>query len=47
MRTVSDRVVKKIKTHFVFNDLFFSENRAVSEIMWKNIVEPGKSQKTI
>jgi len=36
--------VKKTKTHFIFN---FSENRAVSEIMWKNITEPGTAQMTI
>jgi len=35
-----------IKTHFVFN-LFFFENRAVYEIMWKNIVERGRLQMTI
>jgi hypothetical protein len=27
-------------------EIFF-ENRAVCEIMWKNIVEPGRSQVTI
>jgi hypothetical protein len=26
---------------------FFFENRGVYEIMWKNIVESGRSQKTI
>jgi hypothetical protein len=39
-------VVKEIKTHFVLSNLFF-ENRAVYEIMWENIVEPGRSQMTI
>jgi len=34
-------VVEKIKTHF-----FFSENRAVYEIMWKNIVQPERSKIT-
>ena len=33
-------------THFVFSK-FFSENRAVYEIMWENIVERGMTQMTI
>jgi hypothetical protein len=32
--------VEKIKTHILCSVTFF-ENRAVCEIMWKNIVEPG------
>jgi hypothetical protein len=40
------KVVEKIKTHFVFGN-FFLENRAVCEIMWKNIVERGRSHMTI
>jgi hypothetical protein len=31
--------LEKIKTHFTFNNIFFSENRAVYEIMWKNTVQ--------
>ena len=31
---------------FMFNNFFFL-NRAVYEIVWKNIVEPGKSQMTV
>ena len=27
--------------------IFFSENRVVYEITWKNIVEPGRPQMTI
>jgi hypothetical protein len=46
MRNVSDKVVQKIKTHFMFNN-FFSENRAVYEIMWKNMVEPNRPKMTI
>ena len=45
MRNVSDIFVKKIKTHFIFD--FFSENLAVFEIMWKNIVELGRPKMTI
>jgi hypothetical protein len=28
-------------THFIANNFFFPENRAVYEKMWKNIVEPA------
>jgi hypothetical protein len=40
------KVVKKIKTHFIFNNVF-SENRAVYEIKWKNMVEADRPQMTI
>ena len=30
-------------THFMLR-IFFSENRAVYEMMWKNNVEPGRPQ---
>ena len=30
----------------MFNNVFFFENRAVYEIMWKNILEPGRPQIT-
>jgi hypothetical protein len=40
-----EKVLEKIKTHFVFCVQF--QNRAVCEIMWKNIVEPGSPQMTI
>jgi hypothetical protein len=33
-------------THFVFSNSLF-ENRAVYEIMWKNIVQPGRPQMTV
>ena len=39
-------VVEKIKPHSLFNN-FFSENRAVYEIMWKNIIERGRLQMTV
>jgi len=39
-------VVKDIKTDFVFNCFFF-ENHAIYEIMWKNAVEPKRSQTTM
>ena len=31
------KLVDKIKTHFMFNNVF-SENRVVYDIMWKNMV---------
>jgi hypothetical protein len=31
-------------THFMFNNFFFYENRAVYEIMWKTVVQRGRSQ---
>jgi len=39
------KVAEKVKTHFMFN--FFSEHHAVYEIMWKNIVQPNRSQVTL
>jgi hypothetical protein len=40
------KIVENQNTHFMFSD-FFSENRAVYEIMWKNMVEPDRPQITI
>jgi hypothetical protein len=34
------KVVDKIKTHILCSITFFSENRVVYEIMWKNMVDP-------
>jgi len=39
------RIVQKIK-HFIFYNLSF-ENRAVCEIMWKNVVERDRPQVAI
>jgi hypothetical protein len=49
MRNMSDKSCRENQnTHFVFCNFFFSpENRAVYEIMWKNMVETGRSQLTI
>jgi hypothetical protein len=47
MRNISDKSCREIpNTHFMFNN-FFSENRAVYEIMWKNTVEPERPQISI
>jgi hypothetical protein len=42
MRMFETNFVKKIKATFYFQYLFF--NCAESDIMWKNIVEPDRSQ---
>jgi len=35
-------------THFMFNKhFFFFENRAVYEIMWRNMAQPDRPQMTI
>ena len=48
MRNVSDRsCTGNQNTHFVFNKVFFFENRAVCVIMWKNIVQRCGPQMTI
>jgi hypothetical protein len=36
---------EKIKTHILCS-ITFSESRAVFETMWKNMVEPDRSQMT-
>jgi hypothetical protein len=48
MKNVSDKkVVQKIKINFLCTitiTFSFSENRAVYQIMWKNIVQPDRPQ---
>ena len=47
IRSISDEGCRENQnTHFMFNN-FFSENRVVYEIMWKNAVEPERPQMTI
>jgi hypothetical protein len=41
------KIVQKIKTHILCSVTFFSENLAISEITWKNIVERSRLQMTI
>jgi len=41
------KVVEKSKHVFLLSDFFISENRAVYEIMWQNIVLRGRPQITI
>jgi hypothetical protein len=45
MINASDKLREYQNTHFVFNNFFF-ENRAVYEVMWKNIAKPDKPQMT-
>ena len=48
MRNVSNKCCRENQnTHFVFNHLFFHKNRAVYEVMQKNIVQPDRPQITI
>ena len=39
-------VIEKLETHILCSLTFFPENLAVHEIMWKNIVERGRTQMT-
>jgi hypothetical protein len=41
------KVVEKIKTFILCSIIFSPENRAIYEIMWKNIVEPDRPQMTV
>jgi hypothetical protein len=45
MRNVSAKPYRKLK-HSLHDQLLFSENRAVYEIMWKNMVEPERAYRT-
>jgi len=40
------KAVEKVKTHILYS-IFFFENRAVYEIMWKNTVQRDRSQMTV
>ena len=49
MKNVSEKVLEKIKTHFMFNNFLFVFflNHAFYEILWKNTVVPGRPQTTM
>jgi hypothetical protein len=47
MRYISDKVVEKQSTHCMFSKVFPPDNPDVYEIMWKNTVEPERSQTAI
>jgi len=40
------QVIEKVQTH-ILASVFFSVYRTVYEIMWKNILQPHRSQTTI
>ena len=48
MRNISDKSCRENQNNYFMskNDFFF-ENRAVYEIMWKNILQPGRTQMRI
>ena len=39
--------IENQNTHFTISNFFFFEHRPVYEIMWKNLVQPGRPQMTI
>jgi hypothetical protein len=46
MKDILDKIRRKTRnTYYMFNNFFFG-NRAVYEIMWKNIVERGRLRRT-
>jgi hypothetical protein len=47
MRNFQTKFVGKIKTRILWPIYFFFEDRAFYEVMWKNILEPGRPQLTI
>jgi hypothetical protein len=48
MRNISGKIVGKSKIHVLCSKkFFFSENRAVDEIMWENVVEPDRTKMAI
>ena len=48
MRNVSDKICGENHNKlFISNNIFFFENRAVYNILWKHIVHPDRTQMTI
>jgi hypothetical protein len=48
MIKVSEKIVEKIKTHISCSKLFFfTEDRNIYEIEWKNMIQPDRQKKTI
>jgi hypothetical protein len=46
IRNISEKVVKKFKTHILGSLTFFLKNLLFYEMMWKNIVERDRPQMT-
>jgi hypothetical protein len=42
MSNVSDKICREKSKHIFYFQKLFPENRAVYEIMWKNMVEPDR-----
>ena len=47
MRNISDESCRESQNTFYFQVTLFSQNFAIDEIMWENIVEPDRSQTTV
>ena len=48
MGNVLDEICRQNQnSRFMFNSIFFFENHAVHEIIWKNSVQPDRSQMTV
>jgi len=48
MKNVSDKQCRENQnTFFMFNNIFLSKNRAVYEIIWKDIVQTDRPQMTV
>jgi hypothetical protein len=48
MRNVTDKSYREDQnTHFIFKTYSFSENRAVYDIMWKNMAQSDRPQMII
>ena len=43
MRIISDKIVDKIETHFMFDIFFIPDNLAVREIMWEKNFAAGQA----
>jgi hypothetical protein len=41
------KIVEKIKTHILYAIIFSSEKDVIYEIMWGNMVQPGRPQMTM
>jgi len=47
IRNVSEKLWRKSKHMFMFNNFFFSKNHAVYEIMWENRIETDRPQMAV
>jgi hypothetical protein len=47
MGNFSDKSFQQAKTHVLLAITFFLANRAVCDVIWKNVVQPDRPQMTI